>query len=132
MSLDSIIHRLAKTVYVVLYKTKPSPRHPTGQLTLLIEPGTQKVWSIHNKSVAELHAKENNGMAATWEEAWRLLEKEYGTLSRLEDELMQRAVKAQEATSGGMVLDDKGRPSRAPASDVPGVRDDFNDNINKN
>ena len=124
MSLDKIIQRLSKTVYVVLYKTRPSPRFPTGQLTLLLSPGENKPWSSHNKLLAEHHATENRGMAATWEDAWRLLSKEYGTLDRLEDELMQRAMAAQEESA----------KLRSRATDVPGVAggSDFNDNINSN
>lgn len=123
-NLDPIINRLAKTIFVVLYKTKPTPRHPTGQLTLLTEPGEGTVWSIHNKAVAEHHAKLNNGMAATWEDAYRLLMKEYGTPQQLEDELMQRAVAAQEES----------QKRSEKATDVPGVRGgtDFNDNVNTN
>lgn len=120
MELSGIINRLAKITYVVLYKTKPSPQHPRGQLTLLIEPGLNKVWSIRNKSIAEFHAKENNGMACTWEEAWRLLVKEYGSLERLEDELMQKMVKTQEANSKIQI-----DASRVPHTGLPNT---FNDN----
>lgn len=121
----NIINRLAKTVYVVLYKTRPSPQHPTGQLTLLVEPGENTVWSCHNKGIAEFHAKENKGMAATWAEAWSLLVKEYGNLDRLEDTLMQRAIDAQAEASQ---VKPKG------ATDVPGIQPgtSFNDNINPN
>lgn len=120
MELSGIVHRLAKTTWVVLYKTPPSPRYPTGQLTLLLEPGIGKVWSIHNRAIAELHAKENNGMAATWEEAFRLLTKEYGGLAQLEDTLMKRIVDAQERNSKIQV----------DAGKVPdqGIANNFNDN----
>ncbi len=87
--LSNIIHRVASSTYVVLYKTKK------GKLTLLIDPGLNRVCSYSNKRLAEYHAKENDGMAATWADAWALLVKEYGTLEKLEDELLQKIVESQ-------------------------------------
>lgn len=123
MSLEPIVSRLAKTVYVVLFRTRPSAQHPRGQLTLLEEPGENKPWSTHNLMIAKHHADLNKGQAATWAEAYSLLLKEYGSIQKFEDELIVRIQAQQEAAS---VL-------QAPASDVPGMRagNDFNDNINR-
>lgn len=122
MNLPSIVSRLSKTIYVVLYKTAPSPRHPQGQLTLLIEPGINKVWSSRNQMLAKHHADLNKGQASTWQDAWNLLVKEYGSLDRLENDLAERIRLAQ---------DEAGKTS-APATDQPGMRlkrNEFNDNF---
>lgn len=123
MNLPSIVSRLAKTTYVVLFRTKPSPKHPSGQLTLLTEPGEGTVWSTHVLGIAKIHADLNKGMAATWGEAWSLLVKEYGTLSHLEDALVERIHAAQEESA----------KLQSRATDVKGVdAGGFDDNWNPN
>lgn len=78
--LSRIITRISNTTYVVLLKVD-------GKLTLLTSPGESQPWHTKNKKLADFHAKENNGMAATWSEAWRLLLKEN---PKFEQELMER------------------------------------------
>lgn len=123
MSLEPIISRLSKSIWVVLYKTRPSPRYPRGQLTLLTDPGEDKPWSTHNQMLAKHHADLNKGQAATWGEAYSLLLKEYGSPQQLEAELIERAREQQEAS----------QKLQSRATDTPGVSaDGFNDNVNRN
>lgn len=68
--IDEITYRLAKTIYVVLYK------QPDGKLNLVPDPGMGKPWSSKNKRFADQVAKEHNGEARTWQEAFDLLRKD--------------------------------------------------------
>ena len=68
--IDEITYRLAKTIYVVLY------RQPDGRLNLVPDPGMDRPWSNKNKRLADQVAKEHNGEARTWQEAFDLLRKD--------------------------------------------------------
>jgi hypothetical protein len=89
---DHIANRLAKTTYVIVLKDQQ------GKLTLLADPGLGRPWSaggpnpLRNQKTAEFHAKNCDGMACTWEEAFRLLQKEDpGFEKKLYDQLKTKA-----------------------------------------
>jgi hypothetical protein len=67
----SAFSRIAKNTYVILMKDDQ------GKLTLLADPGMKRPWSGKSKRLADFHAKQCDGMACTFEEAWKLLIKEY-------------------------------------------------------
>lgn len=81
---SSAFSRIAKSTYVVLMKDDE------GKLTLLADPGMQRPWSSRSKQVADFHAKECDGMAETFENAFKLLMKES---PGFEKELQARAEK---------------------------------------
>lgn len=76
---------LSDSVYVVLMKDD------RGRLTLLADPGMRRPWSSKNKRLADFHAKECDGEARTWGEAFSLLLKAY---PGFEKELYERVAKA--------------------------------------
>lgn len=67
---DHIAWRIAKTTYVVLLKDG------NGKLNLVVDIGMGRPWSSQNKKRADEVAAECDGMAATYEEAFRLLMKD--------------------------------------------------------
>lgn len=67
---NSAFSRIAKSTYVVLMKDE------FGKLTLLADPGMNRPASYKSKQLAEFHAKECDGMAETFEDAFKLLIKE--------------------------------------------------------
>ena len=78
---DGTVYRLARTVYVVLMKDD------AGNPTLLVDPGLDRPWSSKNKRLADFHAKQCNGEARTWQEAFDILKKH---TPNLEDALIKR------------------------------------------
>ncbi len=89
MTPDKVLH-FASSTFVVLMKDQK------GRLTLLADPGMDRPWSSKNKKLADFHAKECNGEARTWGEAFSLLQKEY---PQFEKELVERiAKKANDVT----------------------------------
>ena len=88
-STDSI-NILSNTVYVIIMKDS------NGRLTLLADPGLNQPWSSKNKRLADFHARECDGEARTWKEAFALLLKEN---PGFEKELTERIAKrAQDFT----------------------------------
>lgn len=84
------LQQLSRGIYVILLKDTQ------GRLTLLADPGMSRPWSSKNKRLADFHAKECDGEARTWEDAFNLLVKEHPTF---EKELVERiAKKAQDFT----------------------------------
>lgn len=81
---DSIAWRLAKTTYVVLVKDDQ------GRLTLIADPGMNQPWHSQNKRFADTVASECDGMAATWEDAFKLLLKDN---PKFEHQLHERIAK---------------------------------------
>lgn len=71
----------SRELYVILMKDDE------GRLTLLADPGQGKPWYSKNKKLADYHAKECNGEARTWQEAFDLLCKAH---PEFEKELYQR------------------------------------------
>lgn len=67
---DHIAWRIAKTTYVVLMKDS------NGKLNLVVDIGMGRPWSSKNKKMADQVASECDGMAATFEEAFKLLIKD--------------------------------------------------------
>ncbi len=78
---EAMAARLATTTYVILL------RDNEGKLTLLADPGMGRPWSGRNKRLADFHARQCNGEARTWAEAFALLKKE---APNLEDVLYDR------------------------------------------
>lgn len=106
---DMIASRLAKQIYVVLVKDDH------GKLTLIVDPGLGKPWNTKRKLHAEQVAKECDGMAATIEEAHRLLLKENPFFERSLVDRVQRAAKIKANNlsvnkTTGQILDPHGRP----------------------
>lgn len=84
------LQRISRGTYVILLKDAQ------GKLTLLADPGMSRPWSSKNRAIAKFHAGECDGEARTWEEAFKLLIKEYPTF---EKELIERiAKKSQDVT----------------------------------
>lgn len=83
----SIANRIARSTYVILLKDQ------RGHLTLLADPGLNRPWSSKNKKLADFHAKQCDGEARTYEDAFRLLHKEHPLL---ESELLDRIRRASE------------------------------------
>lgn len=81
-----VLERLSKSIYVVLMKDT------VGNLTLLADPGMNRPWSSKNKRLADFHAKECNGEARPWGEAFSLLLKEN---PGFEKELIERVSRAK-------------------------------------
>lgn len=71
----------SKELYVILMKDD------AGRLTLLADPGENKPWYSKNKKLADYHAKECDGEARTWQEAFDLLRKAH---PEFEKELCRR------------------------------------------
>lgn len=78
----AFVGKHAKTTYVILMKDD------RGNVTLLADPGMQQPWSSKNKRLADFHAKECNGEARTWQEAFDILLK---ANPQFEKELVERA-----------------------------------------
>ena len=90
----SIFSRIAKNTYVILLKDTQ------GNLTLLADPGMSRPWSSKNKNIANFHAEECDGMASTFEEAFKLLLKENPNFEkelheRLEKRIVQDTTKTK-------------------------------------
>lgn len=91
---DRISAKISKKCWVILLKDD------SGKLTLLADPGLNRPWSangpnpLRNQKTAEFHAKNCGGMAATWEDAFRLLRAEQPDF---EKRLAERALSAQDA-----------------------------------
>lgn len=84
------ITALSQRIYVILMKDEK------GRLTLLADPGMNQPWSSKNKRLADFHAKQCDGEARTWAEAFRLLAKDN---PGFEKELVERIAKrAQDFT----------------------------------
>ena len=84
------IHSLSQRIYVILMKDAQ------GNLTLLADPGMNQPWSSKNKRLADFHAKQCDGEARTWGEAFALLAKDN---PGFEKELVERvAQRAQDFT----------------------------------
>lgn len=106
---DNIASRLAKKIYVVLVKDEK------GRLTLIVDPGMNKPWSTKLQKHAEQVAKECDGMAATVDEAHRLLLKENPLFEKsLVDRIERQAKITRHNLSTdkktGQILDQHGRP----------------------
>lgn len=100
---DSIAWRLAKTTYVVLVKDDQ------GKLTLIADPGLGQPWHSRNKRFADQVASECNGMAATYEDAFKLLLKDNPHFEKqLHDRLAQKAkiIDAQKAKENAAIIAD--------------------------
>lgn len=82
----NILARLSKSIYVVLMKDS------AGNLTLLADPGMNRPWSSKNKRLADFHAKECDGEARPWGEAFSLLLK---ANPGFEKELIERVSRAK-------------------------------------
>jgi hypothetical protein len=116
---EHITGRLAKTIWVILVKDD------AGNLTLLADPGLNKPWSINgpnplrNQRVAEFHAKECNGQAATYEDAFRLLLKENPNFEKQLHDRLKKSAKIVESklfrnNKTGLIVDEHGRPVDPP------------------
>lgn len=117
---DSIANRLGKTMWVVLVKDAK------GKLTLLADPGMGMPWHakgpnpLRNQRTAEFHAKECDGMACTWSDAFALLRKENPQFEKqLHDNLKVKAriiennLRVNKQT--GLITDQHGRPVDPPS-----------------
>lgn len=113
--LEHITSRLSKRIYVILMKGDD------GKLTLLVDTGLNRPWCansdniLRNKKLAEFHASECGGMAATYEDAFSLLRKENPNFEKsLVDNLKRKAriveSKLTKDTKTGIIFDKHGRP----------------------
>jgi hypothetical protein len=87
---ETHIAALSQRIFVILLKDEK------GRLTLLADPGMNQPWSSKNKRLADFHAKQCDGEARTWAEAFALLAKDN---PGFEKELIERVRKrAQDFT----------------------------------
>lgn len=88
------IERLATSLFVVLVKVPvDDPKFGrVERLSLVASPGEDKPWYHRNRRVADLVAKEHDGMACTWKEAFAMLLKEN---PGFHDELIERVSRAK-------------------------------------
>jgi hypothetical protein len=90
--IERLTNKIAKSTYVILLKDS------AGKLTLLADPGMNQPWRangpnpLRNKKTAEFHAKNCDGMACTWEEAFNLLRKEYPNFEKELHESLEQKV----------------------------------------
>lgn len=106
---DHIAARIAKTTYVILLKDNHD------RLTLLADPGMSQPWHSRNKKLADYHAKECDGEARTFEDAWKLLLKANPHFEKqLHDRVKVAASQVQESLVSKpqqkQILDEHGRP----------------------
>lgn len=80
---ERIALRIAKTSFVVVVKDGDT-------LNLIVDMGLNRPWSSKNKKHADIVAKECDGMACTFEEAFKLLLKQEGSSEQLERALVER------------------------------------------
>lgn len=66
----------SNSIWVVLMKDD------RGKLTLLVDHALHRPWSCENRKLAEFQAKNCNGEARLWKDAWDLLMKEYPNLEK--------------------------------------------------
>lgn len=117
--LEHITSRLAKKIYVILMKDDD------GKLTLLVDTGLNRPWCansenvLRNKKLAEFHAHECGGMAATYEDAFSLLKKANPNFEKkLVDNLKRKARIVESSLSKdqktGIIYDKHGNPVSSP------------------
>lgn len=122
---EKVVSRLSKTIHVVLLK------NADGRLELLMDPGLNKPWManssnvLRNRKMADFQAKAHDGMAASWEDAFRLLKAddphfEHRLHERVESAMNQFKLphgqsvatpESQPVQQSGIVLDAKGNPT---------------------
>ncbi len=73
---DHIALRIAKQTFVVLIKGDD------GKPNLVVDPGMGRPWSSRNKRFADQVAKECDGEARTWEEAFKIIKKAHPEFER--------------------------------------------------